>query len=194
MSVRAFSKFLASLSLFACASVFATPLVVNVAGIESTGEQYDPANTVLTYNVGANAHVTSVSYNVTLTAFGESYLSEMFLSFTDSDGNGVYFNPGYEDAGPGTGSYSDSVDLTSIGLDFYVGTDGLLVLEFFEDYFDEDTFPNGIWQSGTVTFNIEPDVVVPPTDVPEPATVLLLGAGLAALGYTSRRRRTAAAV
>lgn len=191
MSVRAFSKFLASLSLFACASVFAAPVVVNVAGIESIGEQGDPRNTVLMLNVGANAHIVSVGYDINVTAFDPSWLSELTLAFSDTSGNGVFFSPSDVDD-PGTGSYADFADLISLGLDFNVGADGILMLEFF-DGFDDGIEPNGIWNSGTITFGIE-DIIAPPgNDVPEPGTVLLLGAGLAALGYTSRRRRAVAA-
>jgi hypothetical protein len=34
--------------------------------------------------------------------------------------------------------------------------------------------------------------VDPGTDIPEPATGMLLGAGLALMGFTARRRRTGA--
>lgn len=192
MSVRAFTKFLASLSMFACASVFAAPVVFNVAGVQSVGEQGDPRNTIVTLNVGANAHIVSIGYDVNITAFGESYLSEISLAFTDSDGNGVFFSPSGDDA-PGTGSYADFASLTDLSLDFFVGADGILMLEFF-DAFDDGIDPNGVWNFGTITFGVEGVVVPPSGDVPEPASVLLLGAGLAALGYTSRRRRAATAV
>jgi hypothetical protein len=194
MSLRALSKMIAGLSLLACTSVFAAPLVVNVAGIESFGEYGDSGNTVLTYNVGANATITGISYTVNLTAFSPSYLSELALAFEDSSqADGVFFTPGFEDANPGTGTYTDSADLVNLGLQFQVGADGLLRLEFFEDFDDGAVSPDGIWNFGTITFFTDVVDPVDPGEVPEPATGMLMGAGLALMGYTARRRNRAKA-
>ena len=183
MSFRSLNKLLVSLSFFASASLFAAPLTVDIAGVESIGEIGDPGNTVLTFNVGANATVTSVDYSFNLTAIDPSWLSEIGLSFTDSDGiEGVVFNPGVGDTIPGTATYSGSADLVDFGLAFKVGADGILRLEFYEDY-DDFGGPDGIWNFGSITFGIEPAAAVP-----EPSTALLLGAGIALIGYGRRRR------
>jgi len=193
MSLRSLSKMLVGLSLLACTSAFAAPLVVNVAGIESYGEYGDGDNTVLTYNVGANVTITGISYNVNVTAFDPSWLSELSLSFEDSSqSDGVFFNPAFLDDDSGTGTYSDSADLVDLGLSFQVGADGLLRLEFFEGFDDSSVFPDGIWNFGTITFLTDAVDVPPPGDVPEPATGMLMGAGLALMGYTARRRRNGA--
>jgi hypothetical protein len=197
MKLSSVTKALASLSFLACTSLFAAPLVVNVTGVQSVGEIGDPGNTVMNLNVGANATITAISYSVNLTAFDPSWLSEIGLAFTDSDGfEGVVFNPGFDDANPGTATYADSADLTALGLSFNVGADGILRLEFYEDFDDSEVNPDGRWNFGTITFNVEGGTVLPPVDpgtpggqVPEPASALLIGAGLAALGY--RRRRAA---
>lgn len=187
MSLSSFNKLLVSLSLFACSSVFAAPLVVNVAGVESQGGIGDSGNTVLTYNIGANSVITSINYSLNLTAFSPSWLSEIGLAFTDSDGiEGVVFNPGADDSIPGTATYTGSADLVDLGLDFAVGADGILRLEFYED-FDDFAGVDGIWNFGTITFGVEPVDV----EVPEPASGLLLGAGLAMMGYANRRRQVA---
>jgi hypothetical protein len=190
MSLPSFSKFIASLSLLACTSVFAAPLVVNVAGVQSYGEPGDSGNTVFTFNVGAGSTITSLAFN-------PSWLAEIGLYFGDStQSTGVYFTPGFEFLNPGTGSFADSANLVDLGLDFQVGADGILYLEFFEDFDDSSVSPDGIWNFGTITFGITA-IDVPPTDpgsdVPEPASTLLLGAGLAAMGYTGRRRARAKA-
>jgi hypothetical protein len=192
MSLRSLSKLLVSLSLLACTSVFAAPLVVNVAGVESYGEIGDAGNTVLTFNVGAFATITSIAYNVNVTAFSPSYLSEIGLYFGDTDqSSGVFFTPGFADADPGTGTYADSADLVDFGLAFQVGADGLLRLEFFEDFDDASVSPDGIWNFGTITFTTDAVDVPPGGEVPEPATGMLMGAGLALMSYTARRRKNA---
>jgi len=190
MSLRFLSKLLVSLSLAACTSAFAAPLVVNVAGAESYGEVGDAGNTVFTFNVGAGVTITGISYSVNVTAFSPSWMSEIALNFTDSDQlDGVAFTPAFDTDAPGTGSYSDSADLVDLGLSFQVGADGLLRLEFFETFDDFDG-ADGIWNSGTITFFTDAVDVPPPTgDVPEPATGMLMGAGLALMGYTARRRK-----
>ena len=142
-------------------------------------------------NVGANATITSISYNVNITAFSPSYLSEMGLAFSDSGVNtGVLLIPGVDDVGPGTATYSDIVDLVAEGQSFSVNADGILRLEFYEDYLDFLS-PDGIWNFGTITFYTDALDEPPTGEVPEPASGLLIGAGLAMMGYSARRRRNA---
>lgn len=187
-----FSKLLASLSFFACASLSAAPMTldVNVAGIQSYGEVDDPQNAVLNFNVGANSLITSVTFDVNITAFFPSYLSEIGLLFEASDTNGSLSLFPADDQSSGTGAYAGFFDLADIdGVDrrFNVGSDGILRLQFFDDFNDLDG-ADGQWNFGTITFGYDTVDVEEPGEVPEPATTLLMGAGLAMLGYTARRR------
>lgn len=188
MSLRTLRTLFVAFSIFSCTSLFAAPLVVNIAGIQSAAALGDASNTVLTFNVGANATITSISYNVNVTAFDPSYLSELALYFGDTDqSTGVFFTPGFEDSHPGTASYAESADLVALGLDFAVGADGILRLEFFEDFNDTSVSPDGVWNFGTITFGVQ---AAPGTGVPEPASLALLGLGLAGIA-AARRRLTA---
>jgi hypothetical protein len=188
MFLRSLNKFLVGLSFLACSSAFAAPLTVDVSGIISYGELGDGDNTVLSYNVGAGSRVTGIAFDVNVTATDPSWLAELAVYVSDSDQfTGVSFNPGFAELVPGTGSYADSADLVALGLDFVVGADGILRLEFFEDFDDLEVFPDGIWNFGTITFEIME--ANGPGEVPEPATGMLMGAGLALMGYTVRRRR-----
>jgi len=192
---KALNKLLVGLSFLACSSAFAAPMsiTVDVGGIESIDEYASPFNTVLGLQVGANSTITSVSYAFTLYADIPSYLSEMMIAFENSDqSDGVFFTPGLGDDFPGTASYSGSANLTDLGLDFQVGADGILRLEFFEGYDDYFTEWDGIWETGFFTFGYDTVDVVDPAPVPEPASILLLAAGLATMRYTSRRRNKSA--
>ena len=174
----------------AAASAHADTFVFSLSNIQSGGDKGDSGNTVLSFMLGANALVTSFSWDVNVTAFDPSWLSELSLAFEDSaQSNGVFFNPAFTEDDPGTGTYSDAADLVELGLSFQVGADGLLRLEFFEGFDDASVSPDGIWNFGTITFIT--DAVDVPGEVPEPASGLLMGAGLALIGYTARRRRTA---
>ena len=108
----------------------AATLIVNVAGAQSYDAFGTAQNTVQTFNIGALSRITAIAFNVTISAFNPSYLSEAAVGFTgsDTDGDGVFFTPGIADDLPGIATYIGAADLTDLGLDFAVGTDGILRL------------------------------------------------------------------
>ncbi len=185
MSLASFKKIIALLSLSACTSLFAAPLVVDVTGIQSLASFGSSGNTVLTFNVGANSTLTTLDYSVNLTAFSPSYLSEIRLALTRSDLSGGFaLVPGFANPAAGTGTFTNSLDLVAIGRAFDVGADGILRLEFYEG-FNDALAVDGIWNFGTVTLGIVPE----PSAVPEPATALLMGMGVMMVCFGRRRAR-----
>lgn len=162
----------------------AATLTVNLNDVESRKGFGSSSNEVFSYFIGANAHVTGFAYDVTITAFDPSYLSEANVYYTDSAiSDGVYTRPGFGVDDPGTQSFSVDNDLVDSGLDFNVGADGILRLEFAESYDDFDVDPDAVW-NGTLT--ITHDGV---EAVPEPASMAALGLG--GLALLRRRRKSA---
>jgi cyanophycinase-like exopeptidase len=165
---------------------FLQELQVNTAGILNFDERGATSNVILDFYVGAGALITSLGWDVNVTSYEGSYLSEMQLTFSDTLGNGVTFTPGYGDDFDGTADYAGFQDLAELGQVFAAGADGILRLEFHDGFkdlaFDE---PEGIWNTGTLTFGIAP--------VPEPSGVAMLLGGLLLLS-AARKWRPAAFV
>lgn len=165
----------------------AATLVVDVAGAQSFAPFGDAQNSVQIFNIGAASRVTGLAYAVTITAFDPSYLSETSVGLTSSDGGaGLTLTPGGNDRNPGTASYTGSADLVVLGLDFMVGADGILRLEYFEDLDDVSVSPDARWTAGTLTLTYDEATGA----VPEPATwaMMLVGFGLIGGGARYRRR------
>jgi hypothetical protein len=173
---------LISAGLFAGASAQAASVVVDVTGAKSVNQVLEDGNTVWYVDIGANAQLTSMDWNVMLNAFVPSSLSEMHVSVGRSDGtNLVNLVPGAADSFSGTGSYSGSLDLTGLG--FGAGADGKLRIEF-NEYTKDFAFNvvEGQWVSGNLTFGV--------SAVPEPASISLLLLGLGAVAGARRVRRS----
>lgn len=161
-----------------------TNLTVDVSGIADMDERGAESNIVRELFVGAGAFIQSLRWDINLTSYDPSYLSEMQLTFSDTLGNGVTFTPGGGDDFQGTGSYAGFQDLRELSQQFQLGDDGLLRLEFHDAYkdlaFDE---PEGMWNSGTLVFGV--------SAVPEPESVALVLIGLLSMLGVSKRRTSA---
>jgi hypothetical protein len=179
----------ASLVALCASTAQADTALINVAGAISYDVEGSASNTRMSVSLAPGAHVTAVGWNVSLTANSPSWLTEMKVSLLDSTGTvGVNLTPGYADNFSGTVTYSSggTLDLTAGGNDFYIGANGLLSVQFFEDYNDL-TGADGIWNSGLLT--VEYSV----SSVPEPASWALWSGGLLiALGLRRHAARVAA--
>lgn len=160
-------------------------LQVDVTGIFNNDERGAVSNIIRDFYVGPRALITSLKWDVNVTTYPGSYLSEMQVTFSDSLGNGVTFTPGDGDDEDGTMDYAGFQDLGDLDKIFAVGNDGILRLEFHDAYkdlaFDE---PEGVWNFGTLTFGVAE------AQVPEPPTYALMLGGLLLLSGAAKRRRT----
>ena len=159
-------------------------VVFDVSRIFSNDGFGSPINEVYVLDVGAFSTITGVGYDVTIHASSPSWLLEATVDFTDS-GNmgGVRLNVGFGEDMPGTASYSSGgiIDLVGLGLNFNVGADGLLRLEFSESFDDYADDWDALWQSGSLTFEVSP--------IPEPSTYGLMALGLLGVAAAARRRK-----
>jgi len=165
--------------------------VSDILSFDSVG---DADNEVYFLDLGTGAHITGIGWDVDLFADSPSWLSELAVQFSPTDlTNWVSLTPGIGDDFSGSGSYSSGgvVDLIGLGYDFYLGDDGLLRLEFFEQFDDYADDWDGIWESGFLTIDYDGGTVPPPPGVPEPASWAMMIGGFALAGATLRRRRLA---
>jgi PEP-CTERM motif len=163
-------------------------ITFNVANILSFDERGDEDNQVFNLMVGAGAEMVGIGWDVTLFGKSPSWLSELSVSFGSTDEPyRVFLSPGGGPDGdqvPGTASYSSDgiVDLVDQGLNFNVGADGKLRLEFYEGFDDLPDEWDGRWESGTLSIQIN-------SPIPEPSTYGLMALGLVGLAAAGRRRK-----
>ncbi len=169
-----------TVAVFAVAAMaggaFAQSVNVNISGVTSERSQGDPANIVLLVNLGVpNAEVTGIDWNFSFLPIGSSWTAEAHMTYGDSGGSNAY------DWDMGNwGGANNSLPVSLNGTDttsFLVGGDGLLRIEFWEDFVNNNPIPDGIYDRGMLTIRY----------IPAPSSLALLGlGGLLAMG---RRRR-----
>jgi len=152
---------------------FAQQVVVDITGVESRDEQGNPINVVLGVDLGVpNAEVTSIAWDLLYTPNSPSWTSEPHMTYGDTGGSNAY------DWDMGNwGGVNNSTPITLVGSDstsFFVGADGILQIEFWEDFVDFAGAADGVYGSSlTIRFT------------PAPSSVALLGLG----GLLAMRRR-----
>ena len=158
-----------------------TTITIDLAGIESWDLQGDGDNFNEFFNIGAGAQILGFGWDVTITTISPSWLSEVNIALTNSDGSdGLVFAPGIGHDFGGTQSFSSGgkIDLTSIGEDFALNADGILHLEVFESFDDYADDIDAFFEAGSTM-----SIVFKP--VPAPGALGLLGLG----GLVATRRR-----
>lgn len=134
----------------------------------------------------SNFVLTKIGWDVTLTAEGASWLSELAVEFADSTTNNdwIWLRPGAGSANNhnGTQSFSSGGLVTLTGTQPVVlNADNILRMEFFESFNDYANQRDGYWHAGsTIDMEFTADLV------PEPASMAVLGLGALAL---IRRRK-----
>ncbi|MFQ3664785.1 MAG: PEPxxWA-CTERM sorting domain-containing protein [Sphingomonadaceae bacterium] len=182
---------------FALSPLVATPAaavvtIFEVDLIDSNDGLGAPINEVRFVNIGANATVTGLGWDVLLYADPPSWFSEMVVALGSSSSfYQLFLTPGAGDNSPGFRFYSSGgiLDLVGSGLDFSVDADGLLRLEFFESFVDYPNDWDGIWVEGTIAIQHTGNGS---GVIPEPGTWAMMIAGFGLVGNALRRRRTAA--
>lgn len=157
-------------------------MVIDVSGIKSIAP-YGARESNFSFDVGALARVTRLSWDITITAYEKSWLDEMEVTlYAGNRVDGYTFTPStYQ--GSGTKHYSGSLDLEALGLGFNLAADGALLLEFVDLYQDYPSgYADGQWDSGSLT------VGYVTAAVPEPSSYAMLLLGLFAIGAVARRR------
>ncbi len=116
-----------------------TILSIDITGVESWGDSNDPDNTVLQECLGEGAFMTGIGWNVTLSTFGNSRLSDAITYFDgqDQDLSGLFLTNG--SPFPGTVNFDSGgiLDLTDQGIpNILIGDDHMLYIQFYETFDD----------------------------------------------------------
>ncbi|KQR83539.1 hypothetical protein ASG07_07440 [Sphingomonas sp. Leaf343] len=166
-------------------------LVLNVAGFKINGELDDPRNTIRTLDLNGSVSdyvaVRVVSYDINLTAFDPSWLSEIRMGVSGRFGLSLISTPLSTEDRPGTTNLKGVATYNSY---IFTPLDGITRFQFFDVVDDPAIMPDAMVNSGTVTLDYY-GYSGPVSYVPEPATWAMMIGGFGMVGGAARRRRTA---
>ena len=157
-------------------------IIIDLSGVESWDLEGDTlSNYFEMFALPPGAQIIGVGWEISIETIGASWLSEVTVSFSNTDGSGIFYaTPGVGDDLPGTASYSSGgkIDLVGAGLDFALNADGMLNLEVFETFDDVADTVDAVFGAGSYF-----SIVYKP--IPTPGSLALLGLG----GLAAARRR-----
>lgn len=183
MSIRLAALAVASTLALAPVAVQAETVSVDVSGTLSFDGPGSPNNTVIDVNIGAGKKIIGFGWDVTLTAFDPSWISDMTIGIGPATGpSEVFLTPGFASSFPGTESISDVGLLADFNVPDILVPAGIARLEFFENFDDFADVADGEWE-GTVRLEV--------AVIPLPASGVLLLGSLLGAGAIARRRQAA---
>ena len=180
---------MSAISLFS-ATTYADIANIDIDGVESWDGLDDVDNTILLVDLGLGnpATIDGIGWDLTLTTFGASYLSEAVISFGSSILPAqIDLTVGFDDFTPGSMSYSSGgiVNLFDNGIDDIVLPDGILYVQFYESFDDIDGEVDAFFE-GMLTVSYTSDVVV--EDVSAPSMLAVFAMGLFGAGFARVRK------
>ncbi len=152
-------------------------ICIELQGLESWDANGDSNNIVIEEFLGQGTVIVGASWeDVELTTNGNSFLNEATIGFN----NEVALRVGAADNFGGTGTYtSDGIfDFMENNIDYTLGNDGMLSMEFFETQDDDADAVDAFYSAGKLYIYYIP--------IPAPGSLAILGVG--GLVMTRRRR------
>ncbi len=156
-----------------------TTMIIDISGMSSMDDQGSLFNKMLTASFPSQFQITGISWDLSMEAFGSSWLSEASIRLFNSDETGSFiFAPGIGYDFTGQEKFAGSIDLVALGEDFTTNIDNLLNIEFFESFDDDPGGIDAFYESGSfLTIHVK--------KVPTPGSLAALGLG----GLVATRRR-----
>jgi len=172
-------------------------LVIDVNNFEAVGGRGNSDNISMSFNLGAYALVTGVSWDLMLTATAPSTFGDLAFVFANEgiadspderlQKRAIYFVPEFRNTGSGSMRSLGHLDsLPEDGLKLHTVANGVLNAQFFSQWNFDYLPATQLFKSGAITLTYEV------TAVPEPETYALMLGGLAVVGAAALRRRRSA--